>query len=201
MITEISRTDGTKRKDVLIRAFAQVKAAVPDAVLAVAIDERAGALYFELLSLIDQLGLADDVVVLGSVWDQLPCLYAVTTVYCTPSVMEGFGMSAQEAAATARPVVSSDLVPYVQEYLLGPSPDVQGSDGHLFQVGEGGIVVPADDVDAFAAALTLLLTDADRREAMGRRALNITVPYFTWEHRTRDLLEDLGVRPGADVGG
>jgi glycosyltransferase involved in cell wall biosynthesis len=199
VITEISRTDGTKRKDVLINAFAQVKETVPDALLAVAIDERAGALYFELLSLIDQLGLSDDVVVLGSVWDQLPCLYAVTTVYCTPSVMEGFGMSAQEAAATARPVVASDLVPYVQEYLLGPAPELRGSDGHAFQVGEGGIVVPADDVDAFADALTLLLTDPARREAMGRQALNITVPYFTWEHRTRDLLEDLGVRPGDDV--
>lgn len=60
-------------------------------------------------------------------------------------------------------------------------------------------MVPADDVGAFADALTLLLTDPARREAMGRQALNITVPYFTWEHRTRDLLEDLGVRPGEDV--
>jgi glycosyltransferase involved in cell wall biosynthesis len=195
VITEISRTDGTKRKDVLIRAFAQVKEAVPDALLVVAIDERAGALYFELLSLIDQLGISDDVVVLGSVWAQLPCLYAVTTVYCTPSVMEGFGMSAQEAAATARPVVSSDLVPYVQEYLLGEFPMLHKTDGYEFRVGEGGIVVPADDVDGFAAALTLLLSETDQREAMGRQALNITVPYFTWEHRARDLLEGLGVTP------
>ena len=28
---------------------------------------------------------------------------------------------------------------------------------------------------------------------MGARALEITVPYFTWEARTRDLLDDLGL--------
>jgi hypothetical protein len=28
---------------------------------------------------------------------------------------------------------------------------------------------------------------------MGQRALEITVPYFTWEIRTRDLLDDLGL--------
>ena len=52
-------------------------------------------------------------------------LYNATSVYCTPSVMEGFGMSAQEAAATARPVVASNLVPFVCEYLVGrPGDDV-----------------------------------------------------------------------------
>jgi hypothetical protein len=32
---------------------------------------------------------------------------------------------------------------------------------------------------------------------MGRHALDITVPYFTWEARTKDLLDDLGVTPTA----
>ena len=77
----------------------------------------------EAVALIRELDLERDVITLGSVWEQLPCLYAVAAVYCTPSVMEGFGMSAQEAAATSKPVVSSDLVPYTREYLLGGAPD------------------------------------------------------------------------------
>jgi hypothetical protein len=32
---------------------------------------------------------------------------------------------------------------------------------------------------------------------MGRRGLDITVPYFTWERRTADLLNALGVTPEA----
>jgi glycosyltransferase involved in cell wall biosynthesis len=201
IVTEISRTDHTKRKDVLIRAFAEVRDEMQGVLLIVALDERAGAPYDEAMALIRELDLSRDVVVLGSVWDQLPCLYAITSVYCTPSVMEGFGMSAQEAAATAVPVVSSDLVPFAREYLLGERPvhvslDGAMGDRHLL-VGSGATVVPADDVEGFAKALGMLLADPEASSAMGRRALDITVPYFTWEARTADLLDDLGIVPTA----
>jgi glycosyltransferase involved in cell wall biosynthesis len=195
IITEISRTDKTKRKDVLIKAFAQVKRAVPEALLVVSIDDRTPALYEALHGLIAELGLQQDVIVLGSVWEQLPGLYNVTSVYCTPSVMEGFGMSAQEGAATAKPVVASDLVPFVMEYLLGENPEqVAVEDQHVL-FGAGAVVVPADFVEGFAAALIRLLQNDAERERMGGRALEITIPYFTWHNRTQDLLDDLGVCP------
>ncbi|MEX1345199.1 MAG: glycosyltransferase [Candidatus Limnocylindrales bacterium] len=205
IVLEISRTDRTKRKDVLIQAFAQVRELVPESLLVVALDDRAGDPYEEAVALIRELDLERDVVILGSVWEQLPCLYAAAAVYCTPSVMEGFGMSAQEAAATAVPVVASNLVPFAAEYLLGGVPKrVHGGPGGDLQVGEGAIVVPADDVYGFARALTLLLNDDALRDRMGRAALGTTVPYFTWAHRTRDLLDDLGLagdtEPDASAG-
>ncbi len=197
IITEISRTDKTKRKDVLIRAFQQVRKEVPDALLAVSIDERTPELHKSLLGLIDELGLKDDVLVLGSIWDQIPMLYNVTTVYCTPSVMEGFGMSAQEAASTKKPVVASNLVPYVVEYLVGKTSEevVETLDGGAqgYLMGEGGMVVMADYVEGFATAITRLLQDDELRRKMGDKAYEITIPYFTWENRTKDLLSDLGV--------
>ena len=65
-------------------------------------------------------------------------------------------MSAQEAAATAVPVVSSDLVPFAREYLLGPSPAAvrldEGTGAELL-VGAGAVVVPADDVAAKAGEI------------------------------------------------
>lgn len=202
IITEISRTDHTKRKDILIRAFARVRDSVPGVLLVVALDERAGVPYQEAVALIHELGLEEDVIVLGSVWEQLPCLYAVSTVYCTPSVMEGFGMSAQEAAATGIPVVASGLVPFAREYLLGPTPQrwpLDGEVGGELLVGNGAIVVPAIEVNGFAQALGILLRDVGRRKAMGRAALALTVPYFTWAHRTKDLLNDLGLDPLPDA--
>ncbi len=199
LITEISRTDKTKRKDVLIRAFAQVKRECPDALLAVSIDQKTPQLYEELTGLIQSLKLEKDVIVLGSIWEQLPYLYAATDVYCTPSVMEGFGMSAQEATATSVPVVSSNLVPFVVEYLVGqPTEDLTSNLDDVTQgyiLGEGGVVVLADFVEGFAAALTRLLQDDDLRHKMGQRAYEITIPYFTWANRTKDLLDDLGVTP------
>lgn len=196
-VTEISRTDKTKRKDVLVRAFAQVKREIPEAMLLLSCDRNAKVLYDSLVELVEAEGLKEDVVLLGSIWDILPLLYAVTDVYCTPSVMEGFGMSAQEAAATAKPVVSSDLVPFVMEYLLGDDPKrvgvERGGASQELLFGEGGVVVPADFVEGFAHAITTLLKDENLRERMGQRALEITVPYFTWPHLTEALLSDLGV--------
>lgn len=195
LVTEISRTDKTKRKDILIHAFARVKAEVPDALLAVSIDQRSPALYDALQGLIREHGLERDVIVLGSVWNELPGLYNATSVYCTPSVMEGFGMSAQEAAATGKPVVASNLVPFVVEYLLGAAPESVMVDGREIQLGEAGAVVPADFVEGVAAAISALLRDQSRAQQMGRRALEITIPYFTWHNRTHDLMEDLRIPP------
>jgi len=198
LVTEISRTDGTKRKDVLIKAFAATQGRIPNSLLVVSIDENAGTLAEDLMQLIHSLDLQDRVAVVGSISELLPTVYAVTDVYCTPSVMEGFGMSAQEAAATAVPVVSSHLVPFVSEYLLGEEVEFcefAGGD-RVLRRGEGAIVVPADDVDGFACALEMLLADDDLRKEMGANAYHITIPYFTWPNMVSTFLGQIGVRPG-----
>jgi glycosyltransferase involved in cell wall biosynthesis len=200
IVTEISRTDSTKRKDLLIRAFAQVQQRMPDSLLLVSIDEHQADLARGLQTLIRDLGLQDHVAVVGSVWEWLPILYAVTDVYCTPSVMEGFGMSAQEAAATRTPVVASHLVPYVTGYLLGS--DVRqvvfDPERPPLQVGSGAIVVQADDTAGFTHALTILLADDELRQEMGQRAYQITVPHFTWQNMVTRFLADLDIHPEAE---
>lgn len=187
IITEISRTDTTKRKNVLIEAFAQAHQQVPNSLLVVSIDDNQPELAQSLKGLIRTYNIDSHVAVVGSVWDLLPTLYAVTDIYCTPSVMEGFGMSPQEAAATEVPVISSNLVPFAMEYLLGTDVRKEGELHH----GSGVIVVPADDVDGFAHALTTLLSDDTLRRQMGGNAYNITIPYFTWDNMTRTFISRL----------
>jgi glycosyltransferase involved in cell wall biosynthesis len=195
ILTEISRTDTTKRKDILLRAFAQVMKAIPDVYLIISIDQKRGQIADDLHTLIDELELGDRVIVVGSVWEQLPTIYAISDIYCTPSVMEGFGMSAQEAAATRVPVVASNRVPFVREYLLGDGTVEISCDGcqKPLLLGEGAIEVQADDVDGFAHALMILLQDDVLRKSMGKRALEMTVPYFTWSSRTQEFLKDVGL--------
>jgi glycosyltransferase involved in cell wall biosynthesis len=145
--------------------------------------------------LIRDLGVESHTVVVGSVWELLPRIYAITDVYCTPSIMEGFGMSAQEAAATGVPVIASNLVPFAREYLLGETPqEVRGGeDGRdTLLVGEGTIIVQPDDVESFARALEILLEDETLRESMGMKAYELTIPYFTWENITRSFLDEIG---------
>ncbi len=189
-ITEISRTDRTKRKDLLIRAFARLREKYPELRLIVSIEEAEKELYGELTTLIGELDVADRVIILGHEARRLPFLYALTSVYCSPSVMEGFGMSVQEAAAVAVPVVGSDKIPFVVEYLLGDAPVT--TQGRL-KIGRGGIVVPSDDTDAFVQALDYLLGNEKKRTDLGRNARSITVPYFTWSEMTRRLLDKMGV--------
>ncbi len=189
IITEISRTDTTKRKDILLRAFARVHEEHPQTLLLVTVDESNPGLADQLHDLIQTLGIEQNVAVLGSVWDELPRIYAATDIYCTPSVMEGFGMSAQEAAATGVPLVASDLVPFVCEHLLGD--DVEPGPEQKLRIGRGAIVVPADDVDGFAQALDILLSDDALQSEMGQRAYEITIPRFTWEQIVKEFLESL----------
>lgn len=195
IVIEISRTDQTKRKDVLIRAFAQLQQELPDSFLIISIDESHQELAEELHKLIDDLGVRDLVATLGSVWDILPTLYAVSDVYCTPSVMEGFGMAVQEAAATGVPAISSQLVPFATEYLFGKTREASSLDepGKRIEIGEGAVIVQADDVEGFGMALEVLLKDEDLRKSMGERAYQITIPDFTWESRTRAFLDEIGL--------
>ncbi len=161
------------------------------------IDDNQEELAAELKELIQALELRGHVAVVGSVWDLLPTLYAVTDVYCTPSVMEGFGMSAQEAAASGVPVVASHLVPFVTEYLLGAYfKEVHyDADRPPLKLGAGAIAVQADDVDGFAQALEQLLLDEELRKRMGTNAYHTTVPYFTWDNMVTVFLEEVGVKP------
>ena len=194
IVTEVSRTDTTKRKDVLIKAFALTRQRVPHSLLVVSIDENNETLARELYDLIRALDLQNYVAVVGSVWDILPTLYAITDVYCTPSVMEGFGMSAQEAAATGVPVVASHLVPFVTEYLVGEQVKSINfaSARKPVERGAGAIVVQADDVQGFAFALEMLLSNETLRQEMGENAYRTTIPYFTWQNRVDAFLAEVG---------
>lgn len=192
LVLEISRTDTTKRKDVLLRAFAAVVDRDPRPLLAVTIDDINQRLHDELCSLISQLGIDSDVAVLGSVWERLPCLYSEAAIYCTPSIMEGFGMSAQEAAAAGTAVIASDRVPFATEYLLGPEATEQSvSTTTRIAVGAGGIVVPADSVEGFAAALELLLGDPELRARQGDGGYHVAVPAFGWDRLAASFLESI----------
>ena len=196
IITEISRTDTTKRKDILIQAFARMHEIFHETMLVITIDKTQGPLASELLDLIKSLGINDSVAVLGSVWNELPDIYAATDIYCTPSIMEGFGMTPQEAAATSIPVISSNLVPFVVEYLLGtkviniPYDDEKTK---TIQLGSGAIVVEADDIMGFTYALEKLVANANLREKMGKNAYEITIPFFTWDNMVQVFLDAIKV--------
>jgi len=79
-------------------------------------------------------------------------LLAAADVFALPSVGEAYGIAVQEALSAGLPVVTSDA---------GAMPEL---------IGEGGIVVPAGDRDAFVDALRRVVDDEDLRTNLGWRA-------------------------------
>jgi glycosyltransferase involved in cell wall biosynthesis len=111
--------------------------------------------------------------------------------------MEGFGMSIQEAAACKIPAVSSELVPFAVEYLLGEQiteAAIPGSDKTL-KKGDGAIVVPADSILGLISGLKMLLQDDKLCSEMGQKAFEITIPRFTWKNMTERFLHNALKKP------
>lgn len=121
----------------------------------------------DLAPRVDALG--ERVLSLGFVpADDLPGLYAAATVFCYPSLLEGFGLPVLEAMAQGTAVVTS----------AGTSTEELVASG-------GGLAVDPRDVDAIADALASVLGDdhaAARMGAAGREQAG----RLTWE-RTAEL--------------
>ncbi len=130
-----------------------------------------GWLYEEIFRRVEELKLTDRVYFPGFISEEdLPTLYSLADVFVFPSLYEGFGLPPLEAMACGTPVVASDVASL---------PEV---------IGEAGILVPPDDVEALASAIEKVLDDAVLRENLIAKGL-LQARSFSWERAAKGLLE------------
>lgn len=96
------------------------------------------------------------------VWEQLVEAYVAADVFALLSAWEPWGVVVNEAAACGKPLVLSDQV--------GAAPD-------LLRDGDNGVLVPAGDVAAAAAALRRLAASPAERSAFGARSREIVAAW------------------------
>ena len=134
-----------KALEVLVDAFAEVAAALPDAVLVIAGD---GPCRAALEQRVRDRRLAERVTFLG--WfNDVTSLLAAADVAALSSDYEGAPLFALECMVHRTPLVSTDV----------------GNVAETFGDGRGVTIVPRRDPAALGAAVTALLRDADRRAA------------------------------------
>ncbi len=165
----VSTIEPRKNVDGLLRAYAALRADLPDAPPLVLAGTR-GWLYDETLALVEPLGLGSSVFWLDTFdYADLPALYGGARVFCLPSFYEGFGLTALEAMACGAPVVVSDR---------SSLPEV---------VGEAGLYADPDDPSSIADALHSVLTDSALAADLRRRGL-ARAAQFSWQQAARQTL-------------
>jgi glycosyltransferase involved in cell wall biosynthesis len=118
---------------------------------------------------IEELGIHDAVVLPGFVSDELlACLYGGATAVVLPSLREGFGLPAVEAAACGAPVLCSDL----------PS--------HRASLGDAARYYVPRDVVALASAIAWALDEPAQAGELGARARERVAP-LSWDASARAL--------------
>lgn len=92
-----------------------------------------------------------------------------------PGDLEGFGIAVIEATACGRPVVASDL---------------EGLKDAVCQ-NESGILVEAGNAPAFQDVIIDLITNTEKRQSLGKRALAYTEAHYHWNIIARLYVEAL----------
>jgi sugar transferase (PEP-CTERM/EpsH1 system associated) len=146
----VARLDAIKNHRCLIRAMKKVSAHFPDAVLLVIGD---GPLRSELEELVSNEGLLDIIKFLGTRND-IPRLLSVIDIFVLCSLSEGLPLTILEAMAAGKSIIATNV---------GGIPEV-------IQNGTDGIIIPSDDSDALADAISELLRDNKKRHDMGVKA-------------------------------
>ncbi|MBV8841599.1 MAG: glycosyltransferase family 4 protein [Bryobacterales bacterium] len=163
-----------KNLEALISAFARIVARpeFADSILAMVGDTSGDAFhtyYGTIAARVEALGLRDRVVFTGFMSDaDLVALLNLGRVLVLPSLMEGFGLPAVEAAACGCPVIATKASPL--EGLLG----------------RGGVYIePAED--DIARALADVLSSEQKRVEMSERATQ-AAQRLTWDNAARQMM-------------
>jgi glycosyltransferase involved in cell wall biosynthesis len=164
-----------KNVDLLLEAFQLVKEST-NTDFQLVLSGKVGWKVESLMKVIRALVNSGDVIHTGYISEQeAACLYNGASVFVYPSQYEGFGIPAVEAMACGCPVIASNS---------SSLPEV---------VGDAGVLVEPNNVEALSEAIFKILHDGDLRRVLKEKGVE-RAAQFTWERTakaTRDLYGSL----------
>jgi len=172
-ILSVARQYRRKDSATLIRAIARMVATIPDVRLRIVGN---GPELPRTRRLARRLGVLDHVSFLGSLdsVSELRNEYARATVFCLPSLQEGFGIAFLEAMSHGLPIVAASA---------GAVPEVAPHD-------ETSLLVSPRNPDALAQALIRILVDSNLAERLGRSG-RLRARGYGWSSSARAFVDGL----------
>jgi len=174
LVVAASRLDTWKGIEVALDAWAEVRAARPDAVLAVAGATVAGKEWFADRLQRRAVGM-DGVIWLGERTDVADLVADADVLVALSTTAEPWGLSVVEALACGVPVVATGLGGHME--ILG-----------LAAAGAGRLVSPTDPTATAAAVLDLLAEDTSTAARRARPVLLPPLPDPMWADRYARLV-------------
>jgi L-malate glycosyltransferase len=183
IVVHVSNFRPVKRIDAVLSVFDRIRRAVPARLLLVGDGPEMGT----ARRMARELGL-EPLLEFAGEQEEVLSLLSVADVFLLPSAQESFGLAALEAMACEVVVVASDI---------GGLPEV-------IEHGVTGFIHPVDAHELMAQSAVLVLSDPERRRAMGTAARRRVVERFDagrivplYEQYYRDTLAQRSLSSGS----
>ena len=120
---------------------------------------------------------------------------SMSDIVCLPSYREGLPKVLIEACSCSRPIVTTD-VPGCRDTIefdpTSPGSEIIEYKNNKIKKGSNGLLVPARNPDALAAAIFYLIENPDERNRMGLRSREIASSKFDVRKINAKMREYLG---------
>ncbi|MGN0334577.1 MAG: glycosyltransferase family 4 protein [Lachnospiraceae bacterium] len=146
LVGTIGRLSEQKGIDIFIQSFVVVKKNYPD-VKGIIIGD--GELREKLQQMIDQVGMSNDIMILGYRSDVIECIKHLEFVVM-PSRWEGFPLTPIEVFSAQKTIIGSNI----------------GGINEIIVHGDNGLLVEKDDIQGFSEAMIKLLEDSALRKKL-----------------------------------
>ncbi|MCP3686690.1 MAG: glycosyltransferase family 1 protein [bacterium] len=168
---EASRTAKSKRKIGVLKSFARIKNR-DQAFLIINVDPNT-KLYERIKYVYDHLKYNKNILLVDRRLKaiEMQQIFSLSNVYITASVMEGWGMAVQEAAASKCAIISSKYVPFVTEILK-----------------DNVLLVTKNFPRLYAEKIDIMIQEPHLREKLANKCYKITSKHYGWEPLTKKLL-------------
>ncbi|WP_223910401.1 glycosyltransferase [Geobacter sp. AOG1] len=177
VVASVGRLHPQKGYTYLLNAMLKLNRNIPNVKLILVGD---GPLRADLGRLAVDLGLKDKVIFAGK-RDDIPQLLAASDIYVNSSLFEGLPFSILEAMSAGVPVVATA---------------VDGNKEIIYDPGSG-ILVPAEDAEGLANAISILANDSNRRRTLGMQGRDVVTKIFSIDlmlQKTEQLYREVAAR-------